>query len=193
MDKREAKDCQRRWNLSKELRHTVGSHADSYLKVHSRDDSSTMTLRQEGTCHVWRTARGPMCLDMKRLMIVGVDDTRAVLRDQATTNPCRILDFVLLRWRAWIWNWHFFKKSWLMLWGKVDCTKQATVNILSSCFHSQGWHHISPQALFHIYKAKQISVIVISWHSTCEDMPFRIQCLKLFFVFCFFPLRMSLV
>ena len=32
----------------------------------------------------------------------------------------------------------FFKKSWLVLWGKVDCTKQATVNILSSCFHSQG-------------------------------------------------------
>ena len=96
MDKREAEDCQRRWHLSKELIHTVGSHADSYPKVHSRDDGSTMTLRQEGTCHVWGTARGPMCLDMKRLITMGVHDTNEVLRGHITTNPCRIVGFWIL-------------------------------------------------------------------------------------------------
>ena len=37
-----------------------------------------------------------MCLDMKRLMTAGVDDTRAVLRGQAITNPCRIVGFWIL-------------------------------------------------------------------------------------------------
>ena len=101
-DQRKKNQWQGRWHLSKRLRQIVRSYMESHLlstRLHGRGDSSTMALKQEGTWHVWGTARGPMWLDVKRLVTVEVDDTWEVLRGQVTTNPCRILDFIRLRWK----------------------------------------------------------------------------------------------